>query len=258
MSIKAKLVKELTNSTERGFSRSGKSPVAIKHGFDIKPSILFHSIVDYSSDDKMVPDYNHLPFDDMMILIDISVNVGPGELSKEDQELKDDAEKHQVLVRLLKLDDKVYLLEYIRDLIRSRLHLMTVGLLDVDEQRFKRIDGVVQEDGFVQQTYNQIGDLLATIQTYERVVADTTPGKFKLSKMKPVERGRCIEYTLDLAKPIARPNSPSGIKGTPKCEHDRRGHWRTYKSGKTVWIKGGTIAKGSKRGRIEKAYTKSA
>jgi hypothetical protein len=57
-----------------------------------------------------------------------------------------------------------------------------------------------------------------------------------------------------LAKATA-PGSESGIAGerhSPR-EHMRRGHYRTYRSGKRIWVEGMTVNRG-KGGRIDKDY----
>lgn len=61
--------------------------------------------------------------------------------------------------------------------------------------------------------------------------------------------------TIDLSLPQVRSNSNEPWEGSKglRCEHERRGHWRTYKTGKRVWVKSCTINPGNNR-RVDKDY----
>ncbi len=74
------------------------------------------------------------------------------------------------------------------------------------------------------------------------------------TKVKPVEQERYISYMLDLTKPMKKYTRKQlgGTHASP-IEHERRGHWRTYKSGKRTFVESTTINKG-KGGKVDKGY----
>lgn len=66
-----------------------------------------------------------------------------------------------------------------------------------------------------------------------------------------------IERVIDLTKPRKRyvdPNNPKPQDLEMGYEFDRRGFWRTLRSGKEVWVKSCTVNEGSPRGRINHTY----
>ena len=92
-------------------------------------------------------------------------------------------------------------------------------------------------------------------QNYERMVKKGVPRKYAYQKLPWNVRDTHIEYTIDLTKPkyVQAEVSQDKRKHAGMPEHERRGHWRTYKSGKKVFIKSCEINKG-KGNKVEKSY----
>jgi hypothetical protein len=59
-------------------------------------------------------------------------------------------------------------------------------------------------------------------------------------------------HTVEIAPPAKKNDSQGGTHASPRL-HDRRGHWRTYKSGLRVWIRDCKVGDASK-GVIFKDY----
>lgn len=74
----------------------------------------------------------------------------------------------------------------------------------------------------------------------------------KLAKRAGARGSKCI--IVDVTKPIAPPPVIVATgHGSPKRYHEFRGHWRQYKNGKRVWVRGGW--RGNKElGTIYKTY----
>lgn len=252
MSLKTKLIKELSSVTLRGFRKTRGKELATEHGINLVPSILFHGI-NVLAENHGKEDFDHLPFDDMMMLYEADC------ADPTNPVLVKDAEDHQILMRIKNVNGTIIVFEYIRSLSTRKIYLMTIAELDKVNNAFIHIDG---PDGLGEHiTFNRGGfeimrRVLSAIQNYERIV-DTTVSKVALRKVRTLDLPKYTEYTLDMSRPIKRNNKVSNGNGTPKAEHDRRGHWRVYKSGKQVWVPGTTINKGSKRGRVDKDYTKT-
>jgi len=93
------------------------------------------------------------------------------------------------------------------------------------------------------------------ITVYRAKKSSTLISKKREKKGKPP---LLVWSTINLQSVVrAEPNivrEPTGETRISPREHERRGHYRTYKSGRQVWIKPQVINKGSERGRVAHVY----
>lgn len=248
MSIKRKLVQEQQRGlpvTLKPFTKDLLNQIG-----GVENSVLFTGISANDVPKKISLD--NLPFRDFMILVPILVT-----------DEVDNSEKlgGDMLYRIVSLKDITLVVVYFKSIISKHyISVVVVGLKTNDQTiLFKdTVDDNAVNDDLIKKNIQSVFNAINEIQSYE-VVVKKSPGKFKLSKMKPSERDRHIEYTVDVSKRIRYENdavsNPERVRDSP-CEHERIGTWRQYKNGKRVWVKGTTVCKGSPKGRKEKVYTK--
>lgn len=221
---------------------------------DISQSILFVEVSvkpsEYELSQKVT--YEHLPFNDFMLLCNIETT----DIETEEISLVKDG----LLVRMKKINDETVrqFVYYRVDNIDAVYTLLTICDLDVVTGMRKQIAPVSSVgilDEFLTKVIPMIKHALHTILSFEPVVKNDPTQSFQIKKRVPLnQRDRYIEYTLDLNKTTvySEKRKLGGTHASP-IEHERRGHWRTYKSGKRTWVDAVTVNKGV-GGRIEKDY----
>ncbi len=197
--------------------------------------------------------YQHLPFNDFMLFCNIeTVDENTGELSLDVDGL---------VVRMKKIDDQTVrqFVYYRGSSVSANYTLLTICDLDVMTGMRKQIVPVKPTsniDEFLVTVIPVIKHALHTILSFEPVVKNDPTGSFQIKKRVSLNhRDRYLEYTLDLNKSTVYNYGRKSMGGThaSPIEHERRGHWRTYKSGKRTWVDAITVNKGV-GGRIEKDY----
>lgn len=205
------------------------------------------------------PDFSELPFDDFCILTDLEYD--------DNGSVK--VIKDNLLIRYTRCEtykEIIFITSYMKSTTLKGFTTLNIKVLDTSDSRF---DIVAFDKDFKKILSNETEHVihqellmalmaLATLKSFEVIKIEQ---KLTFSERKHVPNNvsdKYIEYTLDLTKPtkkrwMQRKGAQGGSHASP-CEHVRRGHLRTYKSGKQVWINGTTINKGSKSGRVEKDY----
>lgn len=227
------------------------------------------SVIECLENNKLF-DFSRMPFDDIFFSMAL-------ELREDDDTLKEDVTiiEDGVLLRITKsrkLTDIYYVTSYIYSSKSDRYITTNFNLLNVADNNVmvagasKQWLDNYQDDGkmtakekrgvvVVKETIHAIS-ILKNILKFEQV---KTEGVMTSSEKRHVPSGfmdKYHEYTLDLSKPNRKrfyKSHQGGSHNSPR-EHKRRGHLRTYKSGKTVLVSGSTVNEGSVSGVIEKDY----
>lgn len=110
-----------------------------------------------------------------------------------------------------------------------------------------------------QTVYHMVGNFLALLIDYGNMVIDNNT--FDVSNVDHYELANIPMTREDDSVHVIKLNYPrkygrimwqGGTHASPR-EHTRRGHWRRYKSGKTIWIEDNVINAGT-TGKVEKVY----
>lgn len=73
------------------------------------------------------------------------------------------------------------------------------------------------------------------------------PNGDRAKNAKRIAKGKKPMYewrTVEIKPPAPKSTSLGGTHASPR-QHDRRGHWRQYKSGKRVWVRNAKVGKAS-------------
>lgn len=215
-------------------------------------------------------DFSRMPFDDIFFSMAL-------ELREDDDTIKENASiiEDGVLLRITKsrkLTDIYYVSSYIYSSKSDRYITTNFNLINIADNNVmvagasKQWLENYQDDGelsanerrgvvVIKETIHAIS-ILKNILKFEPIktegVMTSSEKRHVVSSMKD----KYHEYTLDLSKPNRKRfyKSHQGGSHNSPCEHKRRGHLRTYKSGKTVRVRGTTVNEGSASGVIEKDY----
>lgn len=225
----------------------------IKQGLNIKDSILFRDIPVLPEEmyDQFELNFKHLPFNDFMLLCDTEHETPGGVVYS----------KYGLLNRIVKVnEDIVYQYSYycanppLADYI-----LLTMAIIDSHSGEMLAAYSYRNGD---QESLTLVNKLtmaskmaLFTIINFEpKVISDPTR-QFSVQKKVPIlQRPKYIEYTLDITKAKKYTSKAIGGSHASPIEHDRRGHWRTYKNGKKVWVSSSVVNLG-RGGRVDKDYS---
>lgn len=227
-------------------------------------------LIDHLEADKTI-DFTRMPFDDIFFAMTL--------------ELRDDDDSPKnatfiedgVLLRITKsrkLIDIYFITSYIYSSKSDRYITTNFNMINVVDNNImvagaskQWLDNYQTDDKMsandkrgvtvIKETIHALS-ILKNILKFEQV---KTEGVMTSSEKRHVPTGlkdKFIEYTLDLSKPnrkrFYQSKPHQGGSHESPCEHTRRGHMRTYKSGKQVWVKGMVVNKGSKTGKVEKDY----
>lgn len=223
----------------------------IKQGLNIKDSILFRDIPVLPEEmyDQFDLNFEHLPFNDFMVLCDTNTPNGV------------DYNQHGLLNRIVKVnEDIVYQYSYycpnpsVSDYV-----LLCVVIIDSHRGEmiaaFTYLKDERESLALIDKLTMASKMALFTIINFEPTVFADPTRQFSIQKKVPVlQRPKYIEYTLDITK--AKKYTRKKIVGShaSPIEHDRRGHWRTYKNGNKVWVSSSIVNLG-KGGRVDKDYS---
>lgn len=215
-------------------------------------------------DNERVMDFTHMPFDDVSILSDL--------------EYTDEKGEQQVLTngvvtrytRSKDVENIIYITLYVCLISSGEWVIVNIKAFDTTNGHFdviahskqsrKHMESVRKVDGHVKEMANSLMTMMALL-SFETVKVEHTLTFSERKHVASTYKDRYVEYTLDLSKPVKRRLTKSPHKGgthASPCEHKRRGHYRTYKSGKVVRVGGTTVNKGSKSGVVEKDYSLGA
>lgn len=210
---------------------------------------------------ERVMDFSRMPFDDVSIM---------GDLEYFDEKSNEKSIRDGFILRYTRSkeeDNLIYITQYIKLGDGKTWIISNIKGYNTDDgnfdivacdKRFKHfVDRGHENDEHVKSMALALLSMTALL-SFEPVKIEQ---ELTFSERKHVPSGmtgKYIEYTLDLSKPIKKrlwKSAPKGGSHNPPCEHTRRGHTRTYKSGKVVFVKGSVINKGSTSGKVEKDYS---
>lgn len=220
-----------------------------KEAVRLDHSILFH-IPDLDNYDLTFKPWmlDHIPFNDIMFLADVvTVNDETGEETKE---------CNGYLFRVVrKSESTVRVFQYMQSNMKDYVLVLVVDVqykpILVTTYIFKPTIGSVELNNTVLPI---LFKAIALLVNYTPTIHHSAPisSSFR-KKVKPCDVERYIVYTLDKTKPKQYKSVHKGGTHASPVEHERIGHWRTYKSGKKVFVAAVTVNKG-KGGRVEKDY----
>lgn len=225
----------------------------IKQGLNIKDSILFRDIPVLPEEmyDQFDLNFEHLPFNDFMVLCDTETNVPGGVVYKQ----------YGLLNRIVKVnEDIVYQYSYYcTNPPAADYILLTLAIIDSHSGEMIAAYSYKNDE---QESLTLVDKLtmaskmaLFTIINFEPTVISDPTKQFSVQKKVPIlQRPKYIEYTLDITKAKKYTRKAIGGSHASPIEHDRRGHWRTYKNGKKVWVSSSIVNLG-KGGRVDKDYS---
>lgn len=232
-------------------------------------SVLFKDLTILTSNKQMlaknlkagkIPDLSIMPFEDYCVVTDVDVLDG--------EEISNEPNTHLIRLTRSRFSPKIVIVTtYMVNPQTGLFVTIDFKAVDTSDNTFeligydKRFKEIVYDElqEHIQNEMANVFLIYTAIMSFEPVKI----GKpLTFSERKHVPSGvqdKYIEYTLDLSKPSIRYKFKSirtstGTHNSP-CEHLRRGHYRTYKSGKKVWVNGITVNKGSKSGKVEKDYS---
>lgn len=216
-------------------------------------SVLFTNVLKLD-DDIDTPDdlsyLNHLVFEDLLVLFD-SQNPKDGSV------IKDGA-----VARIYRINSTtVGLTLFQRAMDGDNYVLFANYWLEYDHHThdFKCQFGLNSlkdklRGEFVREYYVLLLGVIYKLQCFERIVKHDPRTSLKLRRLNFQQKASYIEYTIDLSKPVTlSADSKGGHHASPR-EHLRRGHYRTSKLGRRYFVKASVVNKGSKAGKIVKAY----
>lgn len=208
-----------------------------------------------------VIDTTTMPFNDVAILMDLDYEDKDGKTCKLNNGMIMRFTKFKEISNIL-FNTTYVLLQNGKDWILTGIKAYDLDTGNFDVVAYdKNLSYIIEEGKRVNEYPKEMAAALThllALMSYEPEIIKTD---LTFSERKHIPSGmkdKYIEYTLDLSKPIKRRLFKSLSKGgshASPCEHKRRGHWRTYKSGKRTWVDGITVNKGSSSGIVEKDYS---
>ena len=231
---------------------------------DIKTNLEIRTKLTNNLQQDRFPDLTKLPFNDICILTDFEYTNTEGKRVVIDNALLSRFTKSQVDDSIVIITTYMFFDKYTQwrcvnfkavHVLENRFDLVAFDTKFKGSITDMLVDGV---NGLELELLNSY-IAFSSLMSYEFVKIEKP---LSFSERKHVAKNlepKYVEYTLDLSKPSKRhiyksTKSKGGTHASP-CEHLRRGHLRTYKSGKQVWVNGITVNKGSNSGIVEKDYS---
>lgn len=233
---------------------SSTSKTTIRDAVTCERSVLFTNVLKLN-EDIVVPDtvdyLNNLVFEDIMVMTDCQVAGS------------EDILKNGTVARIYRIDETTIGLSLFQIASNTNNYVLFANYhLDYGHQDLHftlqfGIDTLKEKlaNDFVDQHYVLLLGVIYKLQSFERIVKFDPRNSLKLRKLNFQQKATYVEYTIDLSKPTTLMSDSKGGHHASPREHLRRGHFRTSKQGRRYFVKATVVNKGSKTGKIDKAYT---